>query len=155
MKLQVGRKVHYDSGPNMTPLVDVVMVLLIFLMLAGKFTGQETYLVSNLPLRQTGAGAATPPPGGFPQDEPLEVEVTSPVPDRFTARVGRFRAENAAEVRQALTQLREQLLAGGKRAEDLQVVIAPDRAVKYKFLIDVYTAAQLAGFTRVGFSTAR
>ena len=37
MKLQGAKQVHYDSGPNMTPLVDVVMVILIFLMLAGSF----------------------------------------------------------------------------------------------------------------------
>ena len=37
MRIQGARKVHYDSGPNMTPLVDVVMVILIFLMLAGSF----------------------------------------------------------------------------------------------------------------------
>ena len=33
MKIQGAKKVHYDAGPNMTPLVDVVMVILIFLML--------------------------------------------------------------------------------------------------------------------------
>jgi biopolymer transport protein ExbD len=155
MRLPAAKKVHYESGPNMTPLVDVVMVLLIFLMMAGKFTGQERYLVSNLPLRQTGAGGATPPPGGFPKDEPLEVEVTSPLPDRFVARVGQYKAESAAELEQTLRQLQNQLIAAGKKQEDLQVIIAPDRAVKYKFLIDVYTAAQLAGFQKVGFSTSR
>lgn len=155
MKLRASQKVHYDSGPNMTPLVDVVMVLLIFLMMAGKFTGQERYLVSNLPLRQTGAGGATPPPGGFPKDEPLEIEVTSALPDRFTARVGQYKAESPGELRAALEQLRKGLIDAGRKQEDLQVVIAPDRAVKYKFLIDVYTAAQLAGFQKVGFSTTK
>jgi biopolymer transport protein ExbD len=32
MKLNSSKKGHYESGPNMTPLVDVVMVILIFLM---------------------------------------------------------------------------------------------------------------------------
>ena len=49
MKIAGAKKVHYDSGPNMTPLVDVVMVILIFLMLCGSFGGMERYLVSNLP----------------------------------------------------------------------------------------------------------
>ena len=58
MKIQVSRKIHYDSGPNMTPLVDVVMVILIFMMLVGQFIGAEHYLVSNLPISQSGAGDA-------------------------------------------------------------------------------------------------
>ena len=28
MRVQSANKVHYDSGPNMTPLVDIVMVIL-------------------------------------------------------------------------------------------------------------------------------
>jgi biopolymer transport protein ExbD len=42
MKLKGAKAVHYDSGPNMTPLVDVVMVILIFLMLAGSFVARIT-----------------------------------------------------------------------------------------------------------------
>ena len=56
MKLNTGKKVHYDSGPNMTPLVDVVMVILIFLMLAGTFGANEHFLTSNLPLSERGVG---------------------------------------------------------------------------------------------------
>ena len=56
MRIGGAKKVHYDSGPNMTPLVDVVMVILIFLMLAGSFGGVEHYLTSNLPVKQNGGG---------------------------------------------------------------------------------------------------
>ena len=31
MKVSGAKQVHYDSGPNMTPLVDVVMVILMIL----------------------------------------------------------------------------------------------------------------------------
>ena len=64
MKITGAKKVHYDSGPNMTPLVDVVMVILIFLMLAGSFGGVEHYLVSNAGF-QTGGTSKTPPPPNF------------------------------------------------------------------------------------------
>ena len=57
MKISGAKKVHYDSGPNMTPLVDVVMVILIFLMLCGSFGGVEHYLASNLPLLPAGGPA--------------------------------------------------------------------------------------------------
>lgn len=155
MKLATSKRVHYDAGPNMTPLVDVVMCLLIFLMLAGKFTGQENYIFSNTPLRQTGAGGATPPPGGFPRDEPLEIEVVSPVPGRFTARVGQYKAESAGELRGVLQKMRDDLAAVGQKQEDIQVVIVPTRDVHYQSAIEIYAAAQQAGFRKVGFSTTR
>ena len=54
------RSPRYDSGPNMTPLVDVVMVILIFLMLAGSFATGGWYLQSSMPIKESG-GAGAPP----------------------------------------------------------------------------------------------
>src|SRR5687767_1491415 len=76
MKLQGAKKVHYDSGPNMTPLVDVVMVILIFLMLAGSFGANEHYLTSNLPISESGASASDPPPGFVP-DAQFNIQIMS------------------------------------------------------------------------------
>ena len=58
MKVEGAKKVHYDSGPNMTPLVDVVMVILIFLMLAGSFAGSTRFLMSKQGIHKTGSGGA-------------------------------------------------------------------------------------------------
>jgi biopolymer transport protein ExbD len=48
----------YEShaGPNMTPMVDVVMVILIFFMASTAFLGPEWFLKTHLPK----AGAAAP-----------------------------------------------------------------------------------------------
>src|SRR5437667_3831324 len=94
MRIKGSKQVHYDSGPNMTPLVDVVMVILIFLMLAGSFAGAEHFLISNQPLTKSGVGGA-PLPAGFIPDEPLEIRVDSPVPDRYTAVAGQIRTSSA------------------------------------------------------------
>jgi len=51
--------------------------------------------------------------------------------------------------------LRNERATNNAAADETQVVISPGRNVKYKFLIEVYTAAQLSGFKKVGFSTAR
>ena len=154
MKIRGARSIHYDSGPNMTPLVDVVMVILIFLMLAGSFAGTDHYLVSNLPYTPKGAGGEAPPKGFVP-DEPLEIKVDSPVPDRFIARVEGSSADTPEKLLALLNGRRLQLKAIGTQPDKVQVVISPERNVKYKFLVDVYQAALQADFQKVGFAPAR
>lgn len=157
MKLRGAKSVHYDSGPNMTPLVDIVMVILIFLMLAGTFAGSEHYLVSTLPYTKSGAGSTTPPPGGFPDDVPLEIRVdTNATRDGFIARVGQYQATNEQKLQADLVQMRGQFASTlGKRPDQIQVKISPGASVKYEHLIQVYQAALRAEFTKIGFTPAR
>src|SRR5438552_17752923 len=77
MRIQGAKKVHYDSGPNMTPLVDVVMVILIFLMLCGSFGGIEHYLASNLPAKKEGGGKADANQKAF-DDVQIDIRVDAP-----------------------------------------------------------------------------
>src|SRR3954471_23127207 len=66
MKVSGAKQVHYESGPNMTPLVDVVMVILIFLMLAGSFGTSEHFMASKTPFHAQGVDGHPPPPGWTP-----------------------------------------------------------------------------------------
>jgi biopolymer transport protein ExbD len=152
MKLNVSRKVHYESGPNMTPLVDIVMVILIFLMMAGSFGGAEHFLTSNIPLSQKGLSNAPPPPGWVP-DEPLEIRV-DPVGDGFRATAGRIRTSDAVALTTQLATMREQLNQAGTPTDKIQVVISPARNVQYDHLIRVYESALNAKFEKVAFATA-
>lgn len=153
MKIRGAKQVHYDSGPNMTPLVDVVMVILIFLMLAGSFVGSEHYLASNLPVTATGPGNE-PPPQGYIPDEPLDIRVDSPTPGRFIATAGQIRTDDVQVLTAQLTKMRQQLNDAGKATDQIQVKIGPARNVKYRFLVSVYEAAMRAGFTKIAFATA-
>jgi biopolymer transport protein ExbD len=153
MKIQGAKKVHYESGPNMTPLVDVVMVILIFLMLAGSFVGAEHFLASSLPPTESGTAAAGVSEAIIP-DEPLDVRVDSPTPDRFVATAGKVRTDDLDALTQQLTRMRQQLNAAGKATDDIQVKISPGKNVKYKFVINVYEAALRAQFTKVAFGTS-
>ena len=138
----------------MTPLVDIVMVILIFLMLAGRFGAAEHYLVSDVPYQQPGVGGAPPPEGTMP-DEPIEVRVDSPLPDRFIARFGGMQAEDGPAMSAALDKLYKQMEAAKKDSTaKTQIVISPGRNVKYVFLIQVYEAALQANFKKVAFATS-
>ena len=155
MKVKGAKAVHYDAGPNMTPLVDVVMVILIFLMLAGKFGGEEHYLSSTVPIRKNGGGGRT---DAIPKDVDFHITVDA-LADRFSARVDGV-DDPVTEVPQLtglLANRLTQFISIGKQPDDIQVLISPGRTVKYNFLIQVYEAALNAEttdgkhFTKVAF----
>ncbi len=150
------KKVHYESGPDMTPLVDVVMVLLIFLMMAGKFGGATKYLVSDMPI--TGmASTPAPPDPTKPPTQDIILNVTSP-----TARAGTFRAfygsrvnaESEEALSSQLKALLKEKLDAGTKLDEIQLYIKPTRNVIYTNIVQVYSAAGKAGFSKIGFQTA-
>ena len=151
MKIKGAKQVHYEAGPNMIPLVDVVMVILIFLMLVGQFGGLEHYLMSNLPYSEQGLGGAKAPSSTIP-DEPLDIRVDSPTPDQWVAQVGKIRTSDIAQLTAQLRKLREDFNGAGKTTDKIQVVISPGKLVKYVFLIGVYQAALEAEFQKVAFA---
>ena len=148
MRTRGAKAIHYDSGPNMTPLVDIVMVILIFLMLAGSFGGAEHYLQSNTPVTKTGGGQNK---SLVPDEVQYTITVDSPAADRFVARAGDLATNDMKTLLAALTRKRLEFNAAGTATDKVQIIIAPGRMVKYKFLIDVYQAANQAQFTKVSF----
>jgi biopolymer transport protein ExbD len=153
MKLRGAKQVHYDSGPNMTPLVDVVMVILIFLMMTGSFTQGGWFLQSSVPIKSKGGAQADVAPGFVP-DEPLEVRIDNSA-DGFRVLAGDIRSTGDREqLRLALEQKLKQFQAAGQAKEKIQVVLMPGRNVKYENIVAVYEAALRAGFTKVGFATS-
>jgi biopolymer transport protein ExbD len=153
MKLRGAKQIHYDSGPNMTPLVDVVMVILIFLMMTGSFTQGGWFLQSSVPIKSKG-GAQTDVAPGFVPDEPLEVRIDNSA-DGFRVLAGDIRSTGDREqLRLALEQKLKQFQAAGSSKEKIQVVLMPGRNVKYENIVTVYEAALRAGFSKVGFATS-
>lgn len=153
MKIKGAEKIHYDSGPNMTPLVDVVMVILIFLMMAGSFTQGGWFLKSTIPIKSKGGAQAQVPAGMIP-DEPLEVRIDNAA-DGFRVVAGDIRSSGDREaLRVALAQKLAAFQAAGTSRERVQVVLMPGRNVKYENIVAVYEAALRAGFTKVGFATS-
>lgn len=61
-------------GPNMTPMVDIVMVILIFFMAGSAFMGPEWFL--NVAVKERGTQPEQEPPDEPPEDEGLSLGPT-------------------------------------------------------------------------------
>jgi biopolymer transport protein ExbD len=155
MKLENVKRGHFDSGLNLMPVVNIAMVVLIVFMIGVSFVGPEHFLPSNVPISQEGA-SGEPPPGWIP-DEPLEIRVDADprAPGRFIATAGRIQVSSGPQLATQLAEMREQLNAAGITTDRIQVQISPGRNVQYASLIEVYEAAMLAEFEKIGFTTAR
>lgn len=159
MRIKGAKAVHYEAGPNMTPLVDVVMVLLIFLMLVGKFGAPNRYLVSDMPISSSGAASAPVDPNEIPK-EPVVITVTSPYKGKFTAFAGTITSSDPADLSAKVEGLIKAKLAAGTAMKDIQVYIKPARNVRYNNVVDVYSAIVSAaerlqkGAIKIGFQTS-
>jgi biopolymer transport protein ExbD len=147
MKLATAKKIHYDAGPNMVPLVDVALVILIFMMLAGSFGMGEHYLHSDLAAPRSAGGASTL------LDEPLVVRLAPAAGDGLAARFLDQRADSPEALRREMRKVYDRLnQAVPHSGEKTLVLLAPSQAVPYQQAIAAYEAIRKAGFTRVSFS---
>jgi biopolymer transport protein ExbD len=155
MKMKGAKQVHYESGPNMTPLVDVVMVILIFLMLAGSFGGDSNFMVSKQAIKKSGGQGRPLKPGEVP-DTPIEVRVDNSRDGLgfIATGTGLAPTTSADQIRTWLTSQRMKFNAAGTKTDKLLVTISPSRSVKYRYLIDVYQAALQANYEKVAFTTS-
>jgi biopolymer transport protein ExbD len=157
MKMKGAKSVHYESGPNMTPLVDVVMVILIFLMLAGSFGSESLFMVSKQAIKKTGGQGRPLKPGETP-DTPIQVRVDNSRDGLgFIAYADGMQGSTSSpdKLRAWLAGKRQQLLGAGNKGDKLLVTISPSRSVKYKYLIQVYQAALQSQYEKVAFTTSR
>ena len=115
---------------NVTPFVDVMLVLLIIFMI-------------TTPLMEKGVDVALPEVENAPNlstvKEPLVVTVTS----KGKIMVGSNRVENAAK----LTPVLQQVLS---EREDKTVYLEADKAVPYGHVVQVMAAVKRAGVTKLG-----
>lgn len=161
MKIKGAKAVHYDSGPNMTPLVDVVMVILIFLMLTGSFGAAAHFLPSSMPISMKGKGQIDPNKIPKVPDPQLEIFVASKTSTDYVARLAdgvqylNGVSPSGKTLVQALTEKRLAHQALGKSADTLQVVLCPRLSTQYDHLMQVYQAAMKAECPKIGFQSAK
>lgn len=112
---------------NLTPLIDVVFLLLIFFMVSTSFTS-ETQLAVNLP-EATGEPAT---------DSPLKLDLMISADGLFRLN-GEAIPSDARGLRKAL-----RLAAGTRR--DLPLTIAADGSVAHRHVVTALDAANVLGF---------
>lgn len=129
---------HY--GPNMTPMVDVVMVILIFFMASASVLGPEWFLKTALPRSR-----ATPQIDPTKEPVRLRIELAREGSGPTTASLDGGPAERLS-VLPARVDAKQKAAAGA----ELIVLIAPSSAVPYDDVVRVHEVCFGTGITKVG-----
>ena len=120
---------------NLVPLIDVMMVILIFLMITTTYS-KYTELQINLPT----AEAAKQP------ERPNEVTVV-------VNAQGQYVVNRSAVPFRSVEQLADELRRAAGGAKEPMVVISADAAATHQSVIRVMEASRLAGLSQITFTT--
>ena len=120
---------------NFIPLIDVLLVILIFLMVTTTYS-RFAELQINLPTAEAGK---TP-------DHPAQLDVGVDAKGNYTINKGAVQANSAAALSTALKSA-----AGDMK--DPVVVINADANAAHQSVVRVMEAAQLAGYAKITFTT--
>lgn len=137
MNFQRGRA-HEEPEINLIPMIDVLLVILIFLMITttySKYAGLEI----NLPTADAQQQA----------EQPNEINVTVNAQGEVMINRSVIGSRDVAGLSLALRRVAE---AGNKDKEPV-VIISADAQATHQSVIDVMQAAQQAGLAHISFAT--
>ena len=134
MNFQRGRR-HEELEMNLVPLIDVLLVIIIFLVVSATFS-RTSELQINLPTAEANS----------PQDKPLVVTVEVDATGRYMVNGKAVEAADVASIASALTQ------AAGEGKEPT-IVINADAKTTHQSVINVMEAARQANYTHITFAT--
>jgi len=130
--MRLEREAEDEGGINLTPMVDVVFLLLIFFLAATTFRSDEVALDMRLPSAKSGdAGKG---------DKPLVVNLLAD---------GKLHVDGR-EV--TLEALRQKLAAAGQRNAEQAVLVRGDQQAQFGIGVQVLDACRLAKIKKVDFA---
>jgi biopolymer transport protein ExbD len=133
-------------GPNMTPMVDIVLVILIFFMAVAAFIGEEWFLNAGIAPESSRSGAG-------PLSEQLKLDAWRiDLLLGVDARGNTTCSSTALRVDNESVSRAVEMLAGELKAhqgDDIEVVIISEFAVPYQDVIRVHEACTAAGAEKV------
>lgn len=133
MNFQRG-KTHEEPEINFIPLIDVLLVIIIFLIVNATFS-RNSELQINLPT----ADANTP------EDKPLVINVDIDAEGNYMV--------DSKESGKTVDEIRSALQAAVGEAKDPTIVINADAKATHQTVVNVMEAARVADFTHITFAT--
>lgn len=124
-----------DLELNFIPLIDVLLVVIIFLMVTTTFA-KISEIKINLPVAEEGSLKE--------KSEPINIKITED--GRYLVNDKLVESASIEDVAKVLKEV-----AGGK--EDTPVIISADANAKYQFIINAMEASRKAKLTKVVFTT--
>jgi biopolymer transport protein ExbD len=134
MNFQRGKK-HEDLEMNLVPLIDVLLVIIIFLVVSATFS-RVSELQINLPTAEANT----------PQDKPVVVTVDVDASGRYVVNSMDVSEKTVEAISLALRK------AAGE-GKDPTIVINADAASTHQSVVNVMEAARQAGYTHITFAT--
>lgn len=133
--MQFRRQNKNEEGINLTPLIDVVFLLLIFFMVSTTFT-KETHLKVELPEAQ----------GEVAIEKPEHIEV-------LINASGGYAVNGQALVNSQLPTLMAAIEEKGKGKTNIPFIITADAKVPYESVVQVMDAAGRLGYVNLSMTT--
>ena len=135
--VQFKRAKREEEGVNLTPLIDVVFLLLIFFMVSTTFT-KETHLSIDLPEAK----------GEAAENQPQQIEILIH-PD------GTYAVNGQTLVDKKLPTLLRALQSAGKDNTKTPLIITADAATPHQAVVTAMDAAGQLGFVHLSLTTRR
>ncbi len=129
------RQVRTEEGVNLTPLIDVVFLLLIFFMVSTTFT-KETHLTIDLP---EGSGEKM-----VEQPQKIEILINAD---------GSYAVNGKSLVNQKLETLKAALKKTASGKADIPLIITADAKTPHQSVVTAMDAAGQLGFVHLSITT--
>lgn len=134
MNFQRGKR-HEELEMNLVPLIDVLLVIIIFLVVSATFS-RTSELQINLPTAEANA----------PQEKPLTIEVGVDASGKYVVNGKALVDSSVAGISVAL-----QVAANG--GKEPTIIINADAKSTHQSVVDVMEASRTAGYTHITFAT--
>ena len=134
MNFQRGRR-HEELEMNLVPLIDVLLVIIIFLVVSATFS-RTSELQINLPTAEASS----------PQDKPLVITVEVDASGRYMVNGNAVEGAEVSAIASALTK------AAGDGKEPT-IVINADAKATHQSVVNVMEASRQANYTHITFAT--
>jgi len=121
------------AGPNLTPMIDILFLLIIFFMVGSKFTELERSIDLDVP-RVSDAGAL------------------SPAPEKRVVNIHRDGRVSLGQNDLTLEELHSELATARAEYRDLGVLVRGDSEVPFDRVANVLNTVRQAGISEMGIS---